>query len=260
MSLLKSDCIPAGDGGGDDCGGRSAVRDPGALRPRLWSRRAATGCKIESAKAFRRSAASRARNGTLRPTTWDRCCGWYTATWAPRGRCSVRCGSYWPSAAQSRCGWLARVWWWRGRSRCCWYWPSWMVRSAALEMACTIGSGLLLCLPAGAVALLLILLNGPAYLALALVVFPKVHRYLSDLVGATARMSHIVTAKAKGVSEARDSTLACGSSHPARGPGAGRSLGGPGGQRGHSGGSAVRHTGCRSAGVAIGAWRAIFPC
>ena len=80
---------------------------------------------------------------------------------------------------------------------------AWMFHSEAVEKACTVGVGLLLCLPAGAVALLLILLNGPGYLALALVVFPKVHRYLSDLVGATARMSHIVTAKAKGISEVR---------------------------------------------------------
>src|SRR5271166_6345157 len=63
-----------------------------------------------------------------------------------------------------------------------------------------VGAGLAI---AWGFALLLILLNGPGYLALALVVFPKVHRYLSDLVGATARMSHIVTAKAKGISEVR---------------------------------------------------------
>jgi len=80
---------------------------------------------------------------------------------------------------------------------------SWIFHSEAVEKACAVGAGLLLCLPAGAMALLLILLNGPGYVALALVVFPKVHRYLSDLVGATARMSHIVTAKAKGISEVR---------------------------------------------------------
>ena len=80
---------------------------------------------------------------------------------------------------------------------------SWIFHSEAVEKACAVGAGLLLCLPAGAMALLLILLNGPGYVALALVVFPKVHRYLSDLVGATARMSHIVTAKARGISEVR---------------------------------------------------------
>jgi peptide/nickel transport system permease protein len=80
---------------------------------------------------------------------------------------------------------------------------TWLLRLPELESACTICSGTLLCLPAGAVALLLILMNGPAYLALAVVVFPKVHRYLSNLVRATARMPHIITAKAKGISGTR---------------------------------------------------------
>jgi len=80
---------------------------------------------------------------------------------------------------------------------------TWSTHSAPLEKTCTTASGLLLCLPAGAVALLLILLNAPGYLALVAVVFPKVHRYLSDLVGATGRMSHILAARAKGISEHR---------------------------------------------------------
>jgi peptide/nickel transport system permease protein len=80
---------------------------------------------------------------------------------------------------------------------------TWLARSAVIEATCAIASGLLLCLPAGAMALLVILLNGPGYLALALVVFPKVHRYLSALVQATARMPHIITARARGVSRAR---------------------------------------------------------
>ena len=80
---------------------------------------------------------------------------------------------------------------------------TWLLRSPALESACTICSGTLLCLPAGAVALLLILMNGPAYLALAVVVFPKVHRYLNNLVRVTTRMPHIITAKAKGISGTR---------------------------------------------------------
>jgi peptide/nickel transport system permease protein len=80
---------------------------------------------------------------------------------------------------------------------------TWMLGSAVVERACAIGSGLLLCIPAGAIALLLILMNGPGFGALALTVFPKVHCYLSNLVRATANMPHIVTAKAKGVGDAR---------------------------------------------------------
>lgn len=80
---------------------------------------------------------------------------------------------------------------------------TWLLRSARLQTACAVSAGTLLCLPAGAVALLLVLAGGPGYLALALVVFPKVHRYLSNVVEAAAEMPHIITAKAKGISHAR---------------------------------------------------------
>ena len=50
---------------------------------------------------------------------------------------------------------------------------AWLSGSAAMDAACAAASGLLLCLPAGALALLLLVLEGPAYLALALVIFPK---------------------------------------------------------------------------------------
>ncbi|HVP55170.1 MAG TPA: ABC transporter permease subunit [Candidatus Eisenbacteria bacterium] len=79
---------------------------------------------------------------------------------------------------------------------------AWWLHSAVVETACSMAGGLLLCLPAGAVALLLILLNLPGCVAVAAVVFPKVHRYLGELVQATARMPHIVTGRAKGVSDA----------------------------------------------------------
>ena len=49
----------------------------------------------------------------------------------------------------------------------------------------------------------MVLLDGPAYLALALVVFPKTCQYLDSLVRATAKMPHIITARAKGVSASR---------------------------------------------------------
>jgi peptide/nickel transport system permease protein len=65
---------------------------------------------------------------------------------------------------------------------------------------CAVSAGTLLCLPSGAVALLLVIVGDPGYLALALVVFPKVHRYLSNLVQSTSGMPHIITAKAKGIS------------------------------------------------------------
>ncbi len=80
---------------------------------------------------------------------------------------------------------------------------TWLLRSSLLETACSLAGGSLLCLPSGAMALLLVIGNGPGYVALALVLFPKVHRYLGNLVDATARMPHITTAKSKGISTAR---------------------------------------------------------
>ena len=80
---------------------------------------------------------------------------------------------------------------------------TWLSGSAAMDAACTVASGLLLCLPAGALALLLLVLEGPAYLALALVVFPKTYQYLSSLVRATTQLPHIITARAKGASTLR---------------------------------------------------------
>lgn len=80
---------------------------------------------------------------------------------------------------------------------------TWLLRSPALNAVCTVSGGALLCLPSGCVALLLVLFNGPGFLALALVVFPKVYRYSRDLVHAGAGMPHIITAMAKGVSPTR---------------------------------------------------------
>ena len=84
---------------------------------------------------------------------------------------------------------------------------SWLTQSIAITRACLVGSGMLLCLPAGAMALLLILVNGPACLALALVVYPKVHRYLGGLVESAGRMPHVLAAKSNGISVSR--LLAC---------------------------------------------------
>ena len=80
---------------------------------------------------------------------------------------------------------------------------TWFLRTPALGVSITLLSGTLLCLPAGVLALLAIILNQPGYLVIALIVYPKVHRYLGNLVEAARGMPHIVTARAKGTSEPR---------------------------------------------------------
>ena len=78
-----------------------------------------------------------------------------------------------------------------------------LVRFTAYDTAIMLASGLFLCLPAAALALLSVLLNTPGYLAIALIVFPKVFRYGRNLIEKAAAMPHITTARAKGLSELR---------------------------------------------------------
>jgi peptide/nickel transport system permease protein len=78
---------------------------------------------------------------------------------------------------------------------------AWLFRITAVEFTFTIFSGILLCLPAGVLALWSVLVSAPGYFAIALIVFPKVFRYLSNLVAGVRQMPHITTAYAKGVSE-----------------------------------------------------------
>ncbi len=78
---------------------------------------------------------------------------------------------------------------------------AWLLRVPAVEFSVTIFSGILLCLPAGVLALLSVLMNAPGYLAIGLIVFPKVFRYLSNLVAGVRQMPHITMAYAKGVSQ-----------------------------------------------------------
>src|SRR5271157_1826760 len=80
---------------------------------------------------------------------------------------------------------------------------TWFAPNRALCVFTGVCSGVLLCLPAAVLALLAIVVNGPAYICIALIVFPKVHRYLGNLITAAGAMPHIMTAQAKGISVSR---------------------------------------------------------
>ena len=80
---------------------------------------------------------------------------------------------------------------------------TWILRAPALAGSIGFFGGMLLCLPAAVMALLSILLSAPGYLTIALIIFPKVHRYLGDLVSDARQMPHILTAQSKGISELR---------------------------------------------------------
>jgi peptide/nickel transport system permease protein len=81
--------------------------------------------------------------------------------------------------------------------------PAVLRRSRCYELVCAFASGLPLSLPSGVLALLLFYMGGPVGLAIALVVFPKVFRYLRNLFLEASELPHVLSARARGISEAR---------------------------------------------------------
>jgi len=74
---------------------------------------------------------------------------------------------------------------------------------AAYDIAVTIVTGTLLCLPAAVLALFSVLWNTPGAIAIALVIFPRDFRYTRNLLAKAYSAPHIVTARAKGLGELR---------------------------------------------------------
>ena len=77
------------------------------------------------------------------------------------------------------------------------------MRAPAYDAAATLVAGAFLCIPAAVLALLSVLWNVPGSLAIGLIVFPRVYRYARNLLGKAYSQPHIVTARAKGLSESR---------------------------------------------------------
>jgi peptide/nickel transport system permease protein len=78
-----------------------------------------------------------------------------------------------------------------------------LLRVAAYDLLATFMTGLLICVPAAVLALLSVLWNIPGALAIALIIFPRDYRYAHNLVNKAYSLPHIVTARAKGLSELR---------------------------------------------------------
>jgi peptide/nickel transport system permease protein len=77
------------------------------------------------------------------------------------------------------------------------------LRISAYDVATTLVSGTFLCIPAAVLALLSVLWNLPGSLAIALIVFPRIYRYARNLLAKSYSLPHIITARAKGLGEAR---------------------------------------------------------
>ncbi len=71
------------------------------------------------------------------------------------------------------------------------------------EVFGTTVSGAFLCIPAAVLALLSVILNAPGYLAIALIVFPKIYRYSRNLLTKAYALPHITAAQARGLGEMR---------------------------------------------------------
>ena len=77
------------------------------------------------------------------------------------------------------------------------------LRVSAYDAVTSIVSGTFLCIPAAVLALLSVLWNVPGSLAIALIVFPRVYRFARNLLDKAYSLPHIITARAKGLSEGR---------------------------------------------------------
>jgi len=77
------------------------------------------------------------------------------------------------------------------------------LRTLSFDTFSTILSGTLLCLPAAVLALLSVLWSVPGAVAIALIVAPRDYRYTRNLLAGAYSRPHIVTARAKGLSELR---------------------------------------------------------
>jgi len=77
------------------------------------------------------------------------------------------------------------------------------LRLSAYDALTAAISGTFLCIPAAVLALLSVLWNVPGALAVGLIVFPRVYRYSRNLLAKAYGLPHIITARAKGLSESR---------------------------------------------------------
>ena len=105
----------------------------------------------------------------------------------------------WPVTARlTRC-WLLLAWIFASMlsfTACLWPRPAYEAFGITL-------SGAFLCIPAAVLALLSVILNAPGYLAIALIVFPKIYRYSRNLLAKAYSLPHITAARARGLGELR---------------------------------------------------------
>jgi peptide/nickel transport system permease protein len=78
---------------------------------------------------------------------------------------------------------------------------SWAIRGWLFDLSCTLVSGFLLSLPAAIIALLFVYLRAPVFLAIAVVMFPKLFRFIHNLLTESSDLPHVLAAKSRGVAK-----------------------------------------------------------
>ncbi len=78
-----------------------------------------------------------------------------------------------------------------------------MSRSGLADVAAGLAASILLCLPAGVLALLFVMVRAPGRLVIGLIVFPKIFQYARNLLRRSASLPHVLTARAKGLGAVR---------------------------------------------------------
>jgi peptide/nickel transport system permease protein len=76
-------------------------------------------------------------------------------------------------------------------------------RGFALEISGTLVTGVLIALPTAVVAMLAVYSGAPVFVAIAVVLFPKLFRYLRNLMADAQAQPHVLAAQARGIGDAR---------------------------------------------------------
>lgn len=76
-------------------------------------------------------------------------------------------------------------------------------RGFSFEVTTTLISGVLIALPAAVVAIFSVYLRAPVFVAIAFVTFPKLFRYLRNLLSHAYSQPYILAARARGISQSR---------------------------------------------------------
>lgn len=89
------------------------------------------------------------------------------------------------------------------------------LRVSAYDALTAVVSGVFLCIPAAVLALFSVLWSLPGSLVIGAIVFPYVYRYAHNLIAKAYSLPHVITARAKGLSEQR---ILCWHVAPTAGP------------------------------------------